>query len=86
MVLLSQLQQVIETESALTVEDKVDALEQVRVLAEASKNPQEPVTQKLARNAIKILRGTAAMLPTATDFLNACTKLLPSISQLLGLF
>lgn len=85
MTLLIQLQQVIEAESALTIEDKADALEQVRVLAEASKHPEEQTTQKLARNAIKILRGTAAMLPTATDFLNACTTLLPSISQLLGL-
>lgn len=56
MELLRQLQQVIETESTLSVEDKADALEQVKVLAEVGQNPRETTMQKAARNAIKILR------------------------------
>jgi hypothetical protein len=83
--LLSQLQQAIEADPALTGEDKADALEQVKVLAEVGNHPQEKAAQKLARNAIRILQGTAAALPTATEFLNACSTLLPSIYQLLAL-
>ncbi|HEY9650985.1 MAG TPA: hypothetical protein V6C95_10000 [Coleofasciculaceae cyanobacterium] len=85
MELLRQLQQVIETEASLNVEDKADALEQVKVLAEAGQNPRENTMQKAARNAIKILRGTATAMPPATEFLKACNTLLPTITQLLGL-
>jgi len=85
MELLRQLQQAIESESSLSVEDKADALEQVKVLAEAGQNPRENATQKVARNAIKILRGTVAALPPAAEILKACNTLLPTIAQLLGL-
>jgi hypothetical protein len=85
MELLRQLQQVIEAESTLSVEDKADALEQVKVLAEAGQNPSENTMQKVARNAIKILRGTAAALPPAAELLKACNTMLPTVAQLLGL-
>jgi hypothetical protein len=83
--LLKQLQQVIESEPVLSLEDKADALEQVKVLAEVGQNPQESSMQKIARNAIKILRGTAASLPPAAEMLKACNTLLPAIAQLLSL-
>lgn len=84
MELLRQLQQAIETEPSLSVEDKADALEQVKVLAEAGQKPGESTTQKVARNAIKILRGTAAVLPPAAEMLKACNTLLPTVARLLG--
>jgi len=85
MELLRQLQHVIEAESALNIEDKADALEQVKVLAEAGQKPRESTMQKGSRNAIKILRGTAAALPPAAEMLKACNTLLPTIAKLLGL-
>lgn len=47
----------------LTTIDKVEALEQIRFLAEASRNPSNLSRQKIARLAIKILRGTITILP-----------------------
>jgi uncharacterized protein YjbI with pentapeptide repeats len=82
--LLAQLQTAIEAEENLPPEDKAEALEQVKALAEAGKNPQEGAMQKAAKTAIKILKGTVASLPDATKLVEECGKLLPLISQLLG--
>lgn len=83
--LLTQLQTAIEAENDLPQEDKVEALEQVKVLAEAGKNPQEGAMQKMGKTAIKILKGTITGLPSATKLVEECNKLLPLISKLLGL-
>lgn len=83
--LLTQLQTAIEAENDLPQEDKVEALEQVKVLAEAGRNPQEGAMQKMGKTAIKILKGTITGLPNATKLVEECNKLLPLISKLLGL-
>jgi hypothetical protein len=83
--LLTQLQAAIEAEKDLPEEDKAEALEQVKTLAEAGKNPQEGEKQKEAKTAMKILKGTIAGLPTAATLVEACSKLLPLISKFLGL-
>ncbi|MDJ0736418.1 MAG: pentapeptide repeat-containing protein [Nostocaceae cyanobacterium] len=83
--LLAELQTAIEAESNLSPEDKAEALEQVKTLAEAAKNPQETTQQKSAKTAIKILKGTIIALPTTATLLDACSKLLPLISKFLGL-
>jgi uncharacterized protein YjbI with pentapeptide repeats len=83
--LLTQLQAAIEAEKDLPEEDKAEALEQVKTLAEAGKNPQEGEKQKEAKTAMKILKGTIAGLPTAATLVDACSKLLPLISKFLGL-
>ena len=84
--LLAQLQAAIEAEKNLPEEDKAEALEQVKTLAEAGKSPQvEGAMQKAAKTALKILKGTVASLPSATKLVEECSKLLPLISQLLGL-
>ncbi|MDB9375490.1 pentapeptide repeat-containing protein [Nodularia sphaerocarpa] len=83
--LLAQLQAAIEAEKDLPQEDKAEALEQVKTLAEAGKSPQEGAMQKAAKTAVKILKGTVASLPSATKLVEECSKLLPLISQLLGL-
>ncbi|MDP5337267.1 MAG: pentapeptide repeat-containing protein [Nodularia sp. (in: cyanobacteria)] len=83
--LLAQLQAAIEAEKDLPEEDKAEALEQVKTLAEAGKNPQEGTMQKAAKTAVKILKGTVASLPSATTLVEECSKLLPLISKLLGL-
>jgi len=83
--LLTQLQEAIEADTNLTEEDKAEALEQVKALAEAGKNPQEGTMQKASKTAIKILKGTVAGLPSAATLVEACNKLLPAIASFLGL-
>ncbi|WP_341527251.1 pentapeptide repeat-containing protein [Nostoc sp. UHCC 0302] len=83
--LLAQLQSAIEADTNLNQEDKAEALEQVKALAEAGKSPQEGTVQKAAKTAIKILKGTIASLPSATTLVEEFNKLLPLISSFLGL-
>ncbi len=81
--LLAQLQAAIEAESELSDEDKAEALEQVKTLAEAGQKPEDNALQKPAKTAMKILKGTVASLPEAANLVEACTKLLPMVSKLL---
>jgi len=83
--LLEQLQSAIENESHLAPEDKAEAMEQVKTLAEAGQNPEDNVLQKTAKTALKILKGTIASLPDAAKLVESCTKLLPAITTLLSL-
>ncbi|MBN3870833.1 pentapeptide repeat-containing protein [Nostoc sp. JL33] len=83
--LLTQLQAAIEADTNLPQEDKAEALEQVKALAEAGKNPQGGAMQKAGKTAIKILKGTIASLPSATKLVEQCSNLLPLISNFLGL-
>jgi HEPN domain-containing protein len=83
--LLKKLQTAIETDKSLLPDDKEDALEQVQALAEAGKNPKEKATKKKAKNAIRTLKGIIDELPTATEFVESCSKLLPLIVKLFGL-
>ncbi|MDZ8096114.1 MAG: pentapeptide repeat-containing protein [Nostoc sp. DedQUE05] len=83
--LLTQLQAAIEADTNLPPEDKAEALEQVKALAEAGKNPQEGAMQKAAKTAVKILKGTIYSLPSATKLVEQCSNLLPLISNFLGL-
>ncbi|MEM6426621.1 MAG: low-complexity protein, partial [Cyanobacteria bacterium P01_D01_bin.128] len=83
--LLTQLQAVIEAEPELPPEDKAEALEQVKTLAEAGKAPEDNAIKKAARTAVKVLKGTAASLPDMTVFVQECTKLLPAIAGVLAI-
>lgn len=83
--LLTQLQAAIEADTNLPQEDKAEALEQVKALAETAKSPQDGAMQKVAKTAIKILKGTIASLPSATKLVEQCSNLLPLISTFLGL-
>jgi len=81
--LLFQLQAVIEAETNLSDEDKVEALEQVKTLAEAGQKPEDGILQKSAKTALKILKGTVSSLPDAAKLAEAGAKLLPLISGFL---
>ncbi|MEH2010852.1 pentapeptide repeat-containing protein [Nostoc sp.] len=83
--LLTQLKEAIETEPHLSDEDKAEALEQLGILAEAGKNFNEAGIQKTAKGAMRILKGLAAELPTATKLVEGISKLLPAIALLLGI-
>jgi hypothetical protein len=77
--LLTELQIAIEAETNLSDDDKAEALEQVKTLAEVGKNPQESTMQKAGKTAMKILKGILAGLPSAATLVEACSKLLPDI-------
>lgn len=83
--LLTQLQKAIETESELPNEDKAEALEQVKTLAEAVQTPEDSNLQKATKTAMKILKGTTSGLSETTKLVLECSKLLPAISALLML-
>ena len=84
--LLLKLQQAIETEPELPNEDKVEALEQVKALAEAGQKPEDNKMKKAAKTAMKILKGTTASMSETTKLVTECSKLLPAITSLLSLF
>ena len=78
------IQAVIETEPALPLDEKESALEQVKLLAEAGQSLKEGAMQKVAKGAVRMLRGIREELPTATKFLEETNKLLPLITTLFG--
>ena len=82
--LLAQLQAAIEAELELADEDKVEALEQVKILAEAGQKPEDNGLQKAAKTSMKVLKGTLASLPDAAKLAESCAKLLPAIATLLA--
>jgi hypothetical protein len=82
---LKELQGAIEAEPILKPEDKAEALEQVGTLAKAGENPQDGALKKLSNTAVKILKGTIATLPDTAKLADACSKLLPLITKLLGI-
>ncbi|ACB51329.1 rfrA family pentapeptide repeat [Crocosphaera subtropica ATCC 51142] len=83
--LLSQLKTAIETEKNLDDETKADALDSVNNITEAAKNPEDSNLKKLAKLSKNAILGIVSTLPTATTLVVECNKLLPAISQLLGL-
>jgi len=83
--LLKQLQTAIEAEENLTPKNKEKALKQVKVLAEASQNPNDEEKQDLADTAITMLKGLISSLPTVTTLVETCSNLLPMISKFIGI-
>jgi hypothetical protein len=82
--LLGQLRTAIESDSQLSPSDKVEALEQVNEIAKVGNAPINEPTQKIAKTASRTLKGMIAELPQATQFVEACTKLLPLITKIFG--
>jgi uncharacterized protein YjbI with pentapeptide repeats len=83
--LLKKLQAAIEADADLSEEDKAEALDQVKALAEAGQNPKEGTMQKTAKSAIRMLKGIMADLPTVAKLVEVGQNLLPAIAQLFGL-
>ena len=83
--LLIELQKVIEADPALKPEDKIEALEQLKALAEAGSNPKEGAMQKTAKTALTMLKGIISGLPSAATAIEACNKLIPAIALIFGL-
>ncbi len=83
--LLTELQAAIEADTNLSDEDKAEALEQVKTMAEAGQKPEDGAMQKMAKNAMKFLKGTIADLPSTVELVQTCGKLLPLITKFFGL-
>ena len=83
--LLTELQAAIEADTNLSDEDKAEALEQVKAIAEAGQKPEDGTMQKMVKSAIKLLKGTVADLPTTVQLVEVCGKVLPTIATFFGL-
>jgi ribosome-binding factor A len=83
--LLTQLQAAIEAAQELSPEDKADALEQVKVVAELGQNPQNPEKEGIWRKAVKILKAPIPGLPETATIVKAFGDILPAIAKLLSL-
>lgn len=82
--LLTQFQQAIQTDTALSDPDKADLLEQVQALTEA-KQVEEPAKREgITRKAMKMFDATLKNLPETAKLAEACSKLLPLIFKVLG--
>lgn len=81
--LLTQLQQAIEAEAALSDTDKADALEQVEKLAAAGQAPQE--NQSRAKRAIGVIQDITEGLTETNKLVDVCKNLLPAIGVLFAL-
>ena len=82
--LLTQLYQAINAPD-LSQNDKKDALDQLKVLAEAGKNHQDASSQKKAERAVSILEVITKGVEPATKLAQTCTKVLPKILAFFGL-
>lgn len=81
--LLNQLKLATESESTLSQEDRVEALEQIEILTAASQSSENVSHQKVAKRAIKIVKGTVVGLPTTANLVETCSELLPEIEAYL---
>ncbi|MBD2776480.1 hypothetical protein [Iningainema tapete] len=77
------LKKTIEEDSNLSTEDKVEALEQIKIIAEARINLQDSTRYKMANRSIMILKGMTVDLPPNSKFVVASMELLPRITEAL---
>jgi uncharacterized protein YjbI with pentapeptide repeats len=82
--LLVQLQSAINDPN-VPDDDKAQALEQVKVLAEAGQNPNNEAAQKQAKRAMGFLKVIAEGLPSAATLVKTCQDILPAIAHYFGL-
>jgi dynactin complex subunit len=82
--LLGKIKELLESESNLSSDDEVEALEQVKILAKFGQNPTDSRMQKAAKTAMRVLKGIVSELPTATKLVEGLNNLLPEISKLFG--
>jgi uncharacterized protein YjbI with pentapeptide repeats len=82
--LLTQLQQAIQTEPDLSEPDKSDLLEQVQTFAEVEQIKEPTKREGLTRKAMKMFDATLKNLPDTAKIAEACGKLLPLVLKALG--
>ncbi len=79
--LLDQLQTAV-MEAELDEEEKEESLEQIEAIASSLTNSQDGAMKKAAKRAMKMLRGTAAGLPSGAALVTICDKLPELISKI----
>jgi len=82
--LLTQLQAAISADPNLSEDDRNDALEEVKNLAEAAQNPNDGGMKEKAKKAGRTLGRIISGIPTAAQLVEACSKLLPLITKPFG--
>ncbi|MEG4577383.1 hypothetical protein QUA56_32645 [Microcoleus sp. N3A4] len=82
--LLIQLQDAIEAEPNLNDDDREEASEQIKIIAEAGKNPTEGEMKKLAKKATTMLKGIIVGLPAAAKLAEEWNNILPLIAKAFG--
>ncbi|CCI32741.1 pentapeptide repeat-containing protein [Microcystis sp. T1-4] len=82
--LLQEVTQAIEIDSHLDEEEKAEAANQVKKIAQASQNPDDAGLQKKAQRAVNFLETIAKALEPASKLAQACQKALPIILGILG--
>jgi len=83
--LLIRLEKAIEKSEGITPESKEDALEEVKEIAKAGKNPKEEENRKRTRKAITFFNGFIKSLPKATETIGEIMTLSAAIGKLFGL-
>lgn len=83
--LLAQLKAAIESEPALSKEEKADALEEVGELAAAGQSPQEGPMKKAAKRSLNVIKGITLGLGETTKLAQTASELLRAIALLFGL-
>ncbi len=81
---LTDLQIAIES-SSLSDDDKAEALEQVKSIADAGKTPKDNALQKTVKTALKVLKGTIADLPATEDLVKVMIKIAPIVAAFFGM-
>ncbi len=82
--LLGLIKQTINLED-MTNKNRLEAFEQLLPLVEAANNRDNELMKKPAKTAILALKGIAISLPSATNLIKACNKILPQVEILLKL-
>ena len=83
--LLQELTEAIQIEATLDDEEKAEAANQVKKIAQASQNPDDSAIQTKAKKAVNLLETIAKGLEPASKLFKACQKILPLIMGFLGL-
>lgn len=79
---LKLLKELFEKETGIEADDKETALEQIAVLENEAKNPNNQTGLKPVKTAIAALKGVASGLPQATLLFKNCNELIPQIAEL----
>ncbi len=82
--LLAQLQTAIEASNDLQSEKKAEALEQVKVLAAAGKNPLVEENSLAAKAAMGVLQEIIKKIPGAPTLVGTWKRILPELSEIFG--
>jgi hypothetical protein len=83
--LLQNLTTTIQIEASLDDEEKAEAANQVKKIAQASQNPEDSALQVKAKKAVNLLETIAKGLEPASKLFQVSQTALPVILQFLGL-